>query len=499
MLPPAFSETPDSIEAREYEQLIHDGIIAAKNGNFTMAKKLLDQAALINSADARIWIWLSATTNDLQERRTYLERAVASDPSNTTAKRGLLLINEKLAGEHAMEQAEASTPTQPPTMEHVMEEGEASTPPQPPSTEHLMEEGEAYTPPQPPTVEEAVIKTYTCPNCGASISYDIHETTLVCQFCGFTGKVDQHVLDESTDQSLDAALLTERAHRWSENQTRLTCEQCGVAIILPPGQTADSCPYCTANHFITSPSLTELVDPKAIGLFKIDPQQAGTCVKNWLSKGFFAPDDLAAKHGGMQLHPAYYPFWIFDGTLEIPWFYEDNAGTSRLPRWETRNGSHFENFKDVLITGLRKVSAAEISSIEPFNLGDLVEFSPDFLAGWVAVTYDQPLADASLHAREKVLQQVKGSLSSIVDPGRAKRNFGTGNAKWSGLTYKLALLPIYVGNYPFQGQRYRLLINGQTGKVSGKKPLDIMKVVLVGVGAFLALAVLAVLLSILFK
>ncbi len=74
MLPPAFSTSSDSIEARDFEQLIQDGIIAVKNGNKSLAKKLLDQASLINSADARIWIWLSATTDDLQERRTYLER-----------------------------------------------------------------------------------------------------------------------------------------------------------------------------------------------------------------------------------------------------------------------------------------------------------------------------------------------------------------------------------------------------------------------------------------
>ncbi len=463
MLPPAFSDSPDSIEAHEYEQLIRDGITAVKNGNLAMAKKLLDQAALINSADARVWIWLSATTEDIIERRTCLERAVAADPSNSTAKRGLLLIDEKL------------------------------------QKDRLMAEGEAYIPPPQPAPEEAVLKTYTCPNCGASISFDIHETTLVCQFCGFKRQIDQHVIKESSELSLDVALPTERAHRWTETQTRLTCEQCGVAIILPAGQTADSCPYCTANRFITSPSLVELVDPQVIGVFKIDPQAASGSVKNWLSKGFLSPDDLAVKHGGMQLHPAYYPFWIFDGTLEIPWFYEANTGTSRMPRWETRNGSHFELFKDVLVPGLRKVSAVEIASIEPFDLAELVEFTPDFLAGWVAVTYDQPLADASLKARETVLKRIKDNLASIVDPGHPKRNFGVGAGKWSGLTYKLALLPIYVGNYPFQGQRYRLLINGQTGKVSGKKPMDMMKLVLLGVGVLLTLVIIGVVFSLFLK
>jgi DNA-directed RNA polymerase subunit RPC12/RpoP len=446
----------DSIEAREFEQHIQEGITAVKNGNLTLARTLLEQAALINSADPRIWIWLSATTSDLEERRDYLEKAVAADPSNSTAKRGLMLVLQKL------------------------------------DESQLMPEGASYVPQEEPAPQDVVIKTYLCPNCGASITYDIHETTLVCQFCGFTAKVDQHVIDESSDQVLDTALPTMRAHRWAENQSRITCEQCGAIIIIPPGQTTDSCPYCASNRFIESQSLMELVDPQVIGLFKIDPQTAGNNVKTWLGKGFLAPDDLVAQHAGMQLHAAYYPFWIFDGALEVPWFYEANEGTSKLPRWETRSGSHFEMFKSILIPGLRKLSSSDVIGIQPFDLDSLVEFSPDFLPGWVALTYDHPLADASLKARAMVMNKVKAKLASEVDPQHAKRNFGIGAGKWSGLTYKLALLPLYVGNYAFQGKRYRLYVNGQTGKVSGDKPQDMVKVLMLSAAGLVLLILLLV-------
>jgi hypothetical protein len=176
-----------------------------------------------------------------------------------------------------------------------------------------------------------------------------------------------------------------------------------------------------------------------------------------------------------------------------------NVGTSRLAQWEAHSGSQFEMFKDIIIPGLRKLPAVDLAGIEPFNLAELVEFSPDYLAGWVALTYDQSLADASLRARDKVTAKAKHNLESLVEPNHPKRNFSTGAGKWSGLTYKLALLPIYIGNYDFQGSHYHIYINGQTGKVSGKKPVDNIKVVMLSVGGLILLAVLVAILSLLVK
>jgi hypothetical protein len=62
------------------------------------------------------------------------------------------------------------------------------------------------------------------------------------------------------------------------------------------------------------------------------------------------------------------------------------------------------------------------------------------------------------------------------------------------LTYKLALLPIYIGNYPFQGKRYRLLVNGQTGKVNGDKPVDHLKTTMMVITGVILLAILLLIL-----
>ncbi len=59
--------------------------------------------------------------------------------------------------------------------------------------------------------------------------------------------------------------------------------------------------------------------------------------------------------------------------------------------------------------------------------------------------------------------------------GSQKRNLRSGATSWSGSTYKHILLPLWVGTYRYRNHRYRVLVNGQTGKVSGAKPNDPLK------------------------
>ena len=194
----------------------------------------------------------------------------------------------------------------------------------------------------------------------------------------------------------------------------------------------------------------------------------------------------------MHLLPAYYPFWIFDGTLEVPWFCDVNVGKGSATAWEAETGTHSENFNDILIPGLRKMTQADLAGIKPFELTELIEFTHDHLEELMALAYDTPLADASLHAREMVRKQVRSALPTLVEPGHKKRNFSIGEGRWSGLTYKLALLPIYTANYFFQGKRYRLLVNGQTGKVSGNKPIDNFKLAMFVLGGVFLLVIIMV-------
>jgi hypothetical protein len=193
----------------------------------------------------------------------------------------------------------------------------------------------------------------------------------------------------------------------------------------------------------------------------------------------------------LQLRPGYYSFWTFDGILEVHWTCEVAEGRGENQRWVPVKGIETRFFNDVLVPGAKTISVQDLKGLQPFDLQDVVAFKPDYLAGWPAVLYDCSLTDASLLGREVVFKQLRSQLSDTIEVGREKRNLSIGGHNWSGMTFKHILLPLWVGGYRFQGQEFRLLINGQTGKVSGVKPRDKLKIVLIIIMIVVLLAFIA--------
>jgi hypothetical protein len=328
---------------------------------------------------------------------------------------------------------------------------------------------------------------------------------LTCEYCGYE-KSDPRVdtpnqngsVADHAEQVLDFVIPTTVGHHWAQDQHRVSCERCGAVNLLAPGEKASKCAYCGSNQMIDLTEQGELIDPQVIAVMQVEADEAVKNVRSWLGSGFFTPDNLLSASKGLQLRPAYYSAWTFDGTLEVKWSCEVNEGSGRYQHWESRNGAEMRFFNDVLVSGVRSLTAKELSSIEPFNLEEVEEFKPDFLAGWSTVIYDRSVSDASLAARGVVMRKLRPQLYSMIEVGREKRNVQIGTGSWSGMTFKHVLLPIWIGSYYFKGQAYQLLVNGQTGKVGGVKPRDNMKLTFTGLIA-LVFVILVFVLFFLFR
>lgn len=453
---------------KEYQNLVREGISAVRGGRLKTAHRLLSRAAAEHPTDARVWLWLSATTKDPLEQREMLERAVAADPGNTAAQRGLAILAEKLGSPvtglpQQAEQVEMNAP-------HEMV--------------------------APAEASPATTFTFECPKCGGRMFHDDQVQALVCEFCGHGRETASEQVADAAETPLHPVLRTEQAHTWSVGLHEIECEQCGAHSYEQRGVRSQQCPYCGSHQLVESQQLNELVDPHAIALFRIKERKALAVARAWLKTGLFAPDDLQQVARHLALRPAYYPFWTFDGGVELKWYAEVRENYTRStvqsPEWRRVQGAFVEFFDDVLVSGVSALGDKQLAGISPFRLKEVIGFAPEHLAGRPTMAYDRSLADASVRARGMVLKRLRRQVRSRIEPGRDKRGVRISAGHWSGVTYKLVLLPIWTGTYRYQEEEFRVLVNGQTGKVGGEKPEDGFKVAGIWVigllGVFLMLA-----------
>ncbi len=73
----------------EAEQLLKAGIASAKAGQRVPARALLRRVTEMDPHQALAWLWLSGLVENLEERVTYLERALEIDPDNDQARQAL--------------------------------------------------------------------------------------------------------------------------------------------------------------------------------------------------------------------------------------------------------------------------------------------------------------------------------------------------------------------------------------------------------------------------
>ena len=434
----------------QFREYLRDGITAVKTGQLKLAFSLLNRAIYLNGSNAQPYVWLLATTEDPQEQLEYLEKAVALDPTNVAARRGLAVLKGKI------------------DLAKLVPEG--------------LERDVALA----PEPIEAQSQSFQCPRCGGRMIFSTLSLQLSCEYCGYQ-EMGESTADEPqapgsvadrAEQVLDFVMPTTLAHHWSQAQQHLSCERCGALSLLPPGFKTTQCPYCGSNQLVESAEQEEIVDPQLIAVMQIDEKQAKRLAGSWLGKGLLSPDSLPGASRTLLLRPGYYSFWTFDGLLEVKWSCEVGEGSGNQKRWMPVSGAESRFFNDVLVPGMKAISLQDVKGLQPFDLQDVAAFKPEYLAGWPTVLYDCSLTDASLVGREFIFKQLKPQMAELIEVGREKRNLSLGGHSWSGMTFKHILLPLWVGAYQFQGQEYRLMINGQTGKVTGARPRDSLKLAL---------------------
>ncbi|MDE6972151.1 MAG: hypothetical protein K2P38_03470, partial [Lachnospiraceae bacterium] len=135
--------------------------------------------------------------------------------------------------------------------------------------------------------------------------------------------------------------------------------------------------------------------------------------------------------------------------------------------------------------------------LEPYHTAENKAYRPEYVAGFAAERYAVGIKEAWQMAKESIKYKLNGSIErKIMEENHADRirNLRI-ESSFSKLTYKYLLLPVWISSYKYKEKVYQFMVNGQTGKVSGKTPISIPKIVITGIAVVLIIILLGMLFS----
>lgn len=338
-------------------------------------------------------------------------------------------------------------------------------------------------------------RRFPCHTCGAKVVFRPGTAVLTCDHCGAENEIPQSA-DEIHELDFRAhlAALTEQCEQ-AEQQT-VSCTACGAETTLAQGRTADACAYCGADVVATTSS-RRTIKPASLLPFRITRDQSREAFASWVAGLWFAPNALKRQARIDEgLRGVYVPYWTYDSdttswytgergeyyyvtetyTVRVGDRTETRTRQKRKTRWYPASGVVWEQFDDVLVLASRNLPRKYADALEPWDLGALVPYQDDYLAGFQAEAYSVELADGFERASEIMDGHIRASVRR--DIGGDTQRIHSVRTQHDDVTFKHLLLPIWLSAYRFGGKTYRFLVNGRTGETRGERPYSWVKITL---------------------
>jgi DNA-directed RNA polymerase subunit RPC12/RpoP len=340
--------------------------------------------------------------------------------------------------------------------------------------------------------------TYKCVNCGGGLIFDPDKQAFVCEYCG-SAFTEAELTEIATEQAQTAEHGMDGAAPEVDTGTQVVymCPSCGAQIVTDETTAATYCYYCH-NPVVLSGRLSGEWAPDFVLPFAIDRDEAVKRFLDWVKKKRFVPGGFFRKDQIEKLSGVYYPYWI--GSFDVRANLVGSADKVRKVRTgdteittvenfsiERRADIHFDNY---MRTAFSKMERKLADGVHPYVLGDLRPFTSAYLTGFMAEKRDIENNDFAKETRERI-EQYAGDMIR-----RTAEEYTNVHARPKSTIHKrdwkYALLPVWVLTYKgADGVMYYFTMNGQTGTVCGKLPVDRMKLNLTAGG--IAAAVAAVL------
>ena len=335
---------------------------------------------------------------------------------------------------------------------------------------------------------------FPCKQCGANLQFQPGTRTLKCPYCGAVNEIPQ---DSTAVEEQDYAAVFRDCCREEQMQERLTvrCTTCGAETTLAPNVTAQRCPFC-GSGIVAQGTSKKLIKPNSLLPFAITYDQAAGQFRQWIGSLWFAPNELQRRAEASQIVGVYIPAWTYDANTTSDYTGErgddywdtetytttENGQTVtrtrqvQRTRWSSVSGTVQNTFDDVLVLASRSLPAKLADNLEPWDLKSLSPYRDEYLSGFVAESYQLGLPEGFEQAKQIMAPEIEHTINE--DIGGDHQRISSVETRYFDVTFKHALLPVWISAYRYAGQTYRFLVNARSGEVQGERPYSWIKIML---------------------
>ena len=360
-------------------------------------------------------------------------------------------------------------------------------------------------------MEISAVEKHACPACGAQAEWNPTKQKLVCPFCGTESP---YQIDRATGKIVELDLTTalretaDSERGWIAARRSVKCQSCKAVMVFEAERVGQNCEFCGSPALVAYDEIKAPIRPQSVLPFKVDQAKVREDLRRWWRSKWLAPGRLAKSALVDTVKSIYIPYWTFDAQVHCPWEAEaghyyyvpvtarDAKGRTitrqeRRVRWEPASGIVDHFFDDEPVAATHGIPLPLLRQIEPFpTTSELVPYDTAFLSGHVVEHYQVVLFDAAERSQQQMHQQLEAMCAAQV-PGDTHRNLRI-FPQYSSRTFKHILVPIWLLSYNFGAKAFQVVVNGSTGRIAGKYPISVWKVILLIIAALIVIAVIAV-------
>ncbi len=330
----------------------------------------------------------------------------------------------------------------------------------------------------------AELQEYKCPCCGGAIAFDSTLQKMKCPYCDTEYEMETLAAydTELKDETADSIQWNQPDSQWENGETdgllTYVCKSCGGEIVGDETTAAMSCPYCD-NPVVMTGQFSGTLKPDLMIPFQLDKKAAKAALQKHYGGKKLLPKVFADQNHIDEVKGVYVPVWLFDADADAKVRYK----ASNIRHWSdsrydytettcyavTRSGSL--GFAQVPVDGSTKMEDKLMESIEPFRMEDAVDFQTAYLAGYLADKYDVDAETSIERANERIRKSTEEAFADTVQ-GYTTVTAESTNINLRQGKVRYALLPVWLLNTTWNGEKYTFAMNGQTGKFVGDLPMD---------------------------